>query len=95
MGVPVGKNLESVGTGILQGSKLVFRCKGEVFGRMVYVLHPVVLRHHIVFSQQVTARLVGCVLLCLLNEFLNNVFGYRHDLSFSNVQCFKSQAACS
>ena len=47
MTVPVGEDLQTVLTGILQCRKLILRCKGEVFRRVVDVLHPVVLGHHI------------------------------------------------
>ena len=69
MTVPVGENLEAFAPCILQGCKLILRCEGEVLRRVVDVLHPVVLGDYIAVraagAQQVTARLVGCVLLGL------------------------------
>lgn len=66
MTVPVGENLQPFAAGIAQGGKLVFRREGEVLGRVVRVLHPVVFGHDVAVrtagAQQVTARLVGCVL---------------------------------
>ena len=57
MTVPVGEDLQTVLTGILQCRKLILRCKGEVFRRVVDVLHPVVLGDDVSlirsFSQQV------------------------------------------
>ena len=47
MTVPVGEDLQTVLTGILQCRKLILRGEGEVFRRVVDVLHPVVLGHHI------------------------------------------------
>ena len=65
MRMPVGENLQTLLTGIAQGGKLVLRRKREVLGRVVDVLHPVVLGHVVVRSQEIAARLVGCIFLSL------------------------------
>ena len=84
MTVPVGEDLQTVLTGILQCRKLILRCKGEVFRRVVDVLHPVVLGHHITVrianTQQVTARLIRCVLPGLADQFIYNILWYLHHL---------------
>ena len=76
MTVPVGEDLQTVLTGILQCRKLILRGEGEVLGRVVDVLHPVVLGHHVTFwtanTQQVTARLIRCVLPGLVDQFIND-----------------------
>ena len=77
MTMPVGKNLQSVGSGILQCCELILWSKGKMFGRVIDVLHPVVLCYHIAIlranTQQVAARFVRCVLLGLINQLLNNL----------------------
>ena len=84
MTVPVGEDLQTVLTGILQCRKLILRCKGEVFRRVVDVLHPVVLGHHITVwtanTQQVTARLIRCVLPGLADQFINDFIRNFHRL---------------
>ena len=76
MTVPVGEDLQTVLTSILQCRKLILRREGEMFWRVVDVLHPVVLRHHITLvrgnAQQVTARLIRCVLPGLADQFIND-----------------------
>ena len=66
MTVPVGENLQPFAAGIAQGGKLVLGGEGEMLWRVVRVLHPVVLCHDVAVrtagAQQVTARLVGCIL---------------------------------
>ena len=77
MTVPVGENLETFASCILQRSKLILGCEGEMFWRVVDILHPVVLYHHVSLvganAQQVTARLVRCVLPGLANQFIYNI----------------------
>ncbi len=84
MTVPVGEDLQTVLTGILQCRKLILRGEGEVLGRVVDVLHPVVLGHHVTFwtanTQQVTARLIRCVLPGLVNQFINDFILNFHRL---------------
>ena len=84
MTVPVGEDLQTVLTGILQCRKLILGGKGEVLRRVVNVLHPVVLCHHIVIlaanTQQVTARLIRCVLPGLADQFINDFIRNFHRL---------------
>ena len=84
MTVPVGEDLQTVLTGILQCRKLILRGEGEVLGRVVDVLHPVVLGHHITVrianTQQVTARLIRCVLPGLVDQFINDFIRNFHRL---------------
>ena len=69
MTMPVGKNLLAFTSCISQCRKLVLWRKREMLWRVVDILHPIVLCHHITLrtagAQQVAARLVGCVLLSL------------------------------
>ena len=78
MTVPVGQNLQTLASGIFQRGKLVAGCKGEMLRRMVDVLHPIILGDGVALSQQVAARLVGCVLLGLGNHFINYMLWYGH-----------------
>ena len=84
MTVPVGEDLQTVLTGILQCRKLILRGEGEVLGRVVDVLHPVVLGHHVTFwtanTQQVTARLIRCVPPGLADQFINDFIRNFHRL---------------
>ena len=66
MTVPIGKNLQTVLTSVFQCRKLILRGEREMFRGVVDILHPVVLCHYIAIlttnAQQVTARLIRCVL---------------------------------
>ena len=66
MAVPVGKYLQAFVARVFQGGELLLRGKREMLRRVVDVLHRVVLCHGVAIwafdAQQVTARLVGCIL---------------------------------
>ena len=85
--MPVGENLQTLAAGISQCSKLILWSKREMLWRVVDVLHPVVLCHDITFraagAQQIAARFIGCVLLGLADQFINDFLWYLH---FFNVQ---------
>ena len=55
-----------------------------MFRGVVDILHPIVLSHHIAFlrgyAQQVTARLIRCVLPGLADQFIYNILWYFHRL---------------
>ena len=82
--MPVGEDLQTVLTSVLQRSKLIFRGEREMFRGVVDVLHPVVLRHHVAIwtanTQQVTTRLVRRVLPGLANQFIYNILWNLHHL---------------
>lgn len=82
MTMPVGKNLQAFTSRIPQCRKLVLWRKREMFWRVVDILHPVVLRHDVALlaasTQQVTARLIRCVLLGLSCQFINNGLWNNH-----------------
>ena len=84
MTMPVSEDLQTILTSVLQSRKLILRREGEVFRRVVDVLHPVVLRHHIALvpadAQQVTARLIRCVLPGLADQFINDFIRNFHRL---------------
>ena len=84
MAMPVGENLQTVLTSVLQRSKLIFRGEREMFRGVVDILHPVVLRHYVAIlatnTQQVTARLIRCVLPGLANQFMYNILWNLHHL---------------
>ena len=87
MTVPVGEDLQTVLTGILQRSKLVLGGEREVLWRVVDIFHPIVLRHNVSLvaanTQQVTARLIRCVLPGLANQFIyNNLWNLHHLVVF-------------
>ena len=76
MTVPISENLQTFAACVFQSSKLVLGGERKVFWRVVDILHPVVLRHHVALqaasTQQVTARLIRCVLPGLSYQFINN-----------------------
>ena len=84
MTVPVSEDLQAILTSVLQCSELILRCEGKVLWRVINILHPIVLRHHIAFlrgyAQQVTARLIRCVLPGLADQFIYNILWYLHHL---------------
>ncbi len=86
MTMPIGENLQTFAAGIPHGSKLILGGEGEVLWGVVDVLHPVVLCHDITFraagAQQIAARFIGCVLLGLADQFINDFLWYLH---FFNV----------
>ena len=49
MTVPIGENFQTILTGVLQRRKLIFWREGEVLWRVIDILHPIVLSHHIAF----------------------------------------------
>ena len=58
-----------------------------MFRGVVDILHPVVLRHYVAIlatnTQQVTARLIRCVLPGLANQFIyNNLWNLHHLVVF-------------
>ena len=86
MTVPIGKNLQTVLTSVLQRSKLILRGEREMFRGVVDILHPVVLRHYVAIlatnTQQVTARLIRCVLPGLADQFIYNNLWNLHSKQF-------------
>ena len=84
MTVPIGENLQIVLASIFQRRKLILWGEGEMLRRVVDVLHPVVLRYDVALltanTQQVTARLIGCVLPGLADQFIYNILWYLHRL---------------
>ena len=88
--MPIGEDLQVLAAGIFQGSKLIFWRKGEVLGRVVDVLHPVVLCNKSLplfpsrrggnSTQEIAARLIGCVLLSLGYQFFNYSMWNCHDV---------------
>ena len=71
MTMPVGKNLQAILTCVFQRSELILRGERKMLWGVVDILHPVVLRYHVTVwtanAQQVTTRLIRCVLLGLVN----------------------------
>ena len=84
MTVPVGENLQSVVSCIFQRCELILWREGEMFRRMVDILHPVVLSHHVSLvcgnAQQVTARLIGRILPGLADQFIYYFLWNLHHL---------------
>jgi len=87
--VPVGEYLQAILSSILQCCELILGSEREVLWRMVDVLHPVVLRHHIALltanAQQVTACLVRGILPGLADQFIYNNLWNLHRLVFFKV----------
>ena len=84
MTVPIGENLQIVLASIFQRRKLILWGEGEMLRRVVDVLHPVVLRYDVALltanAQQVTARLIRCVLPGLADQFINDFIRNFHRL---------------
>ena len=82
--MPVGEDFQALAPCMSQRGKLILRRKREVLWRVVDVLHPVVLRHHVAIwtanTQQVTTRLVRRVLPGLANQFIYNILWNLHHL---------------
>ena len=91
MTMPIGENFQTFASRVLEGGELILRGKREVLRRVINVLHPEVLGHHVAVltacAQQIATRFIRCVLPGLCYQLINYNLRYFHHLVVFEITC--------